>query len=291
MRTMSPWIRLWPAALLGWTLTVQAQDEPSPLAAEQTTAPPEAIQRMIRGHGAAVLGQGTVGDLAFYVMQAGEQRQVFLLSPAGFLITGQVYGADGKKLLDTQSPAAPIPNLEALPAAQRPLTALQQEASEPGADDQARIQQALQVSKGPPGSDAVWQDLGVAQVIEEGLSDAPLVYIFFDPYCPYCHEQWVQLREAVRAQQYRIRWVPVAVLEPSRQDVGAVLGLLANPEPQALAHWMTDQTVARRDDSEAKLALIRNNVLFKRLQSSRVPTLLYQNAEGEIVMHSGVLSL
>lgn len=282
-----------PALLL--VLAAASADDSNPAAISAATAVPPTIQRMVRDHAAAVLGQGTVGDLAFYVMQAGEQRQVFLLSPAGFLITGQVYGEDGKLLLDTQRSQPVIPESDTQPAQPRHWKAARtaQGSSEQvsDADERALIQQALQDSAGPSGGEAVWQDLGQAVAIEEGLGDAPIVYVFFDPYCPYCHEQWTQLRGAVREQHYRIRWVPVAVLEPSRQNIGAVLGLLANPAPEALTQWMSEQRIERTDNARAKLALIRNNVLFKRLQSSRVPTLLYQDTNGEIVMHSGVLPL
>ncbi|MCP5086206.1 MAG: hypothetical protein GY952_05305, partial [Rhodobacteraceae bacterium] len=81
------------------------------------------------------------------------------------------------------------------------------------------------------------------------------------------------------------------VLEPSKQDIGAVLGLLSQPTAPALADWMAQRTVSRQDRRAAKIALIRNNTLFKRLQSNRVPTLLYQQAEGTITMHEGLLSL
>ena len=32
-----------------------------------------------------------------------------------------------------------------------------------------------------------------------GKAGAPLVYCFFDPYCPYCHQQWNTLRKKVSA--------------------------------------------------------------------------------------------
>lgn len=258
---------------------VQALTEP----AEDAPRYPAAIQRMLDGHRAEVLGRGTVGDLAFFLMRSGDQRQVFLTSPQGFLIKGKVYRPDGRLLFDTH--AEP-------PIRSRSSAEIEREGAEPDAseDEQRLIRQALDAARGPAGAAAVWQDLGVAAVIEEGAVTAPLIYAFIDPYCPYCHQQWQQLRGAIEHGDYRVRWVPVAVLESSKQDIGTVLGLLDRPDAGHLANWMTRRAITRRDSQMAKLALIRNNTLFKRLQSRRVPTLLYQQADGTIVMKTGVLS-
>ncbi len=263
---------------------VEVAIEEEPLAEHEQGTPhyPAAIQRMIDEHDAKVLGRGTIGDLAFFLVHAGDQRRTFLTSPDGFLITGKVYRPDGSLLFDTEA-RPPIETATLTDTDTRPEATAN--------DDRALIQQALSDARGGHGATAVWPDLGVATVIEEGAADAPLIYAFFDLYCPYCHQQWQQLRAAVQEGRYRIRWVPVAVLEPSKQDIGAVLGLLSQPTAPALADWMAQRTVSRQDRRAAKIALIRNNTLFKRLQSNRVPTLLYQQAEGTSTMHEGLLSL
>ncbi len=237
---------------------------------------------MTDAHDAKVLGRGTVGDLAFFLVHAGEQRRTFLTSPDGFLITGKVYRPNGSLLFDTE--ARPPIKAATLTDTDTPPDAAVN-------DDRALIQQALSDARGGHGATAVWPDLGVATVIEEGAADAPLIYAFFDLYCPYCHQQWQQLRTAVQEGRYRVRWVPVAVLESSKQDIGAVLGLLSQPTASALADWMAQRKVSRQDSRAAKIALIRNNTLFKRLQANRVPTLLYQQAGGEITMHAGLFPL
>ena len=76
----------------------------------------------------------------------------------------------------------------------------------------------------------MWDQLGHATVIE-GKAGAPLVYCFFDPYCPYRHQQWNTLRKKVSAGTLRVRWVPVAVLTASQANLGVVGGLLADPRP------------------------------------------------------------
>ena len=248
---------------------------------------PLAIRRMTDDHGASVLSHGEVAGLQFFVMQAGGQTQTFLTTPDGYLISGQLYRPDGTLLLDTRrgqrgsaASGQPAPTASAGP----PTRA--------GAE-RARIRTAIRQASGPNGAAAVWHDLGLARVIEEGGTDAPLVYVFADPACPYCHAQWQQLRGAVEAGRLRVRWVPVAVLQVSKDDIDSVLSLLGQPTAAHLKAWMTRGEVDRRyaAGADVRLALIRNNVLFKRLQANRVPALLYAQADGTITLDAGLSSL
>ena len=47
--------------------------------------------------------------------------------------------------------------------------------------------------------------------IEEGKSPH-LIYVFFDPNCPYCHQIYKNTRDLVKQNAIQIRWVPVGVL-------------------------------------------------------------------------------
>ena len=103
----------------------------------------------------------------------------------------------------------------------------------PALDDSLAAVETL--VRGAIGPEAVWADLGQATAIEEGARDAPLVYVFIDPYCPYCHQQWRLLRQAITDGKLRVRWVPVVVLEASKRQLPRVLGLLPPNAAEGLA--------------------------------------------------------
>jgi thiol:disulfide interchange protein DsbG len=147
--------------------------------------------------------------------------------------------------------------------------------------------------RGATGPEGVWADLGQATVIEEGdPRDAPLVYAFIDPYCAYCHQQWRLLRQAGGGMAVlRVRWVPVVVLEASKRQLPRVLGLLPPMDAEGLARWMTRHVGESRTDAQAKLALVRNQALFGRLQANKVPALLYRAADGQVILRTGLSPL
>lgn len=39
-----------------------------------------------------------------------------------------------------------------------------------------------------------------------------IIYVFFDPNCPYCHKLYEELRPHVKAGGLEVRWVPVGIL-------------------------------------------------------------------------------
>ncbi|NJN46587.1 MAG: hypothetical protein HC808_09020 [Candidatus Competibacteraceae bacterium] len=117
------------------------------------------------------------------------------------------------------------------------------------------------------------------------------MYIFIDPYCRFCHQQWAMLRAKINTGQLRVRWVPVAVLSVSQRRLSTVMGLLNDPSPENLNSWIRKQQVQPDDSEAAKLALARNTVLFQALRVRSVPALIYKNQAGELVKKAGVTAL
>jgi hypothetical protein len=240
-----------------------------------------------------------VGDLPFWIMETPSGPQTYLTSPQGFVMRGQVYDPGGLLKLDT----AATPPVILDPVRQRregirslldeTRSAIPAETAEEALPStrNTSLADAETLARGATGPEAVWADLGQATVIEEGDPGAPLVYAFIDPYCAYCHQQWRLLRKPVAAGVLRVRWAPVVVLDASKRQLPQVLGLLHATDAEGLARWMTQRVVASRADVPAKLALMRNQALFSRLQANQVPALLYRAAEGQVILRTGLSPL
>lgn len=67
-----------------------------------------------------------------------------------------------------------------------------------------------------------------ASWITEG-SGPRLMYVFFDPNCPYCHKLYEELRPYVGKHRIQVRWVPVGILTPS--SAGKAAAILQGPHP------------------------------------------------------------
>jgi len=190
-----------------------------PVAPTPTEAYPAAIQTLL-DRGGRLAGRGMVGDLPFWTIETPAGQQTYVTSPRGLVIQGQLYDSGGLLKLDT---AAAVPVI-ADPARQRreglqpllggtntvlPPTAGLADGSPPAAARDDSLAAVETLIRGATGPEAVWADLGQATTIEEGARDAPLVYVFIDPYCPYCHQQWRLLRQTITDGRLRVRWVPV----------------------------------------------------------------------------------
>lgn len=248
---------------------------------------PEVIQRL-RTHGFAVKPVGVIGrELPFWLLRAPDgEESLVITTPEGFLIRGQIYAPDGSLNLDTEGHPPVHRSAERRHALGfAPVTGL------PPATEAHSGSPVKPAPSRPTPAGTVWDQLGQATIIEEGVVGAPLVYIFIDPYCPYCHQQWSALRPSVRQGKLRIRWVPVAVLRASQQQLGIAQGLLRDPSAETLADWMRNQRV-RTDDSEAtQVALARNMALFLALKVPSVPAIIYKDSTGQLVKKVGLTEL
>lgn len=76
-----------------------------------------------------------------------------------------------------------------------------------------------------PAGRELWKQMEKAPWILDGKASAPrTLYVFADPFCPYCHKFWEQSRPWVEAGQVQIRTLLVGVIKPeSRATAAAVL--------------------------------------------------------------------
>jgi len=259
---------------------------PRPEPSQDPPADPPVIQRL-RARGIAARPGGIVGrHLKLWLLDLPDQRPTLVMTSAeGHLIRGRIYDAEGLLLIDMDAARQPVVR----DPARRRQEGFPFLTDPPAAEAAAISTRPAQVSAGA--SRAVWDQLDQATTIEEGRAGAPLVYIFFDPYCAYCHQQWTLLRRQVAGGHLRVRWVAVAVLSGSQAHLGSVLGLLRDPSAATLAGWMQNRQVAPDDSATAKTALGRNLALFQALAVPSVPALLYKDPTGRLVTKVGVTPL
>ena len=259
----------------------------APSAAPAPKPDPPVIERL-RASGLDVRPGGIIGrDIRFWLVATEDGRQAFAATTAdGSLMLGKIYAPDGALTLDTEGRTPMF-----LDPAERRAHGLARLTGAPPtpATDFAWRTPGRQATAEPPGT--VWDRLGHATTIEEGRVGAPLVYIFVDPYCSYCHRQWEVLRKKVQAGALRVRWAPVAALERSQADLGVAGGLLADPRPETLAAWMREHRVRPSESEAAKKALGANMALFEALKAPSVPALLYKDKAGKLVTRIGVTDL
>lgn len=73
-------------------------------------------------------------------------------------------------------------------------------------------------------AESILTDIGQATWVAEGKGPH-VVYIFFDPNCPYCHNLYENTRSWVKQGKLELRWIPVGILVATSQGkAAAILG-------------------------------------------------------------------
>jgi thiol:disulfide interchange protein DsbG len=73
-----------------------------------------------------------------------------------------------------------------------------------------------------------WQALSHTHYIEEG-SKGPILYDFFDPNCPYCHQVYTWLQNPIDNGRLRVRFIVVGFLTHSSKGKASAILAASNP--------------------------------------------------------------
>jgi thiol:disulfide interchange protein DsbG len=137
---------------------------------------------------------------------------------------------------------------------------------------------------------AIWPDIGRAAWAVDGKS-AHVVYVFFDPNCPYCHRLYETLRPWIGRGDLEARWIPTGTLMTT--SPGKAAAILEAPNRTEALHenerrfsretgafgGITEEPLPR-DETVKQLAV--NLELLKRTGDRGVPMMLYRLKDGSV---------
>lgn len=124
-----------------------------------------------------------------------------------------------------------------------------------------------------------------------------VVWIFFDPNCPYCHKVYERLRPWVGKDGLQFRWVPVGMLTPTSEGKAAAILQARNP----LAAFRESENdfnfsaagpgggiaPARRIAGKTRMDLQANLSLLQGENVNGVPLLLFRRKDGAASLFIG----
>lgn len=132
-------------------------------------------------------------------------------------------------------------------------------------------------------ADSMLKDIGQTTWIEEGKGPH-IVYIFFDPNCPYCHKLYVNTRDWVKTGKLQVRWVTVGILTTT--SAGKAAAILGAKDPSKAFHYNEDNYSrggAIEEDipsPEIEKKLKANEQLLARTGFGAVPLMLFRAKDG-----------
>lgn len=132
------------------------------------------------------------------------------------------------------------------------------------------------------------RDIKQAAWVRDGKS-AHVIYVFFDPNCPYCHRVYEDLRPAVKHGDVELRWIPIGTLMTTSPGKAAAILEAKNPSE---AFYQNEAGFSRESGSFGGIAeeplpqdktlqsLDRNLKLLQRSGNQGVPALLFRTLDG-----------
>jgi thiol:disulfide interchange protein DsbG len=136
---------------------------------------------------------------------------------------------------------------------------------------------------------SILADINQATWIRDGKS-AHVMYVFFDPNCPYCHKVYEMLRPQVQRGEVELRWVVIGKLMAT--STGKAAAMLEAKDPTE-AFYRNERGFSQETGSfggieeepapreETLRRLNANHALLNRSGFDAVPTLLFRTKDGK----------
>lgn len=132
------------------------------------------------------------------------------------------------------------------------------------------------------------KEIKQATWVRDGKS-THVIYVFFDPNCPFCQRVYENLRPAVQRGDVELRWIPIGTLMTT--SLGKAAAILEAKDPTE-AFYQNETGYSRETGSFGGIAeeplpqaktlqsLDRNLKLLQRSGNQGVPALLFRTMDG-----------
>lgn len=145
---------------------------------------------------------------------------------------------------------------------------------------------------GPAGRE-LWQRMEKAEWILDGQKIAPrVVYVFADPYCPYCKQFWQQARPWVESGKVQIRTLMVGVIKPESPAAAAAILSAKDPAKSWHEYEQSNGKMTLALPKTIPPAIMRslnlNQKIMDDLGANATPAIYYMNEENVLQQAVGL---
>ncbi|MBK0081082.1 thiol:disulfide interchange protein DsbG [Kosakonia sp. S58] len=145
---------------------------------------------------------------------------------------------------------------------------------------------------GPAGRE-LWQRMEKAEWILDGQKTAPrVVYVFADPYCPYCKQFWQQARPWVESGKVQIRTLMVGVIKPESPAAAAAILSAKDPAKSWHEYEQSNGKMTLALPKTIPPAIMRslnlNQKIMDDLVANATPAIYYMNEENVLQQAVGL---
>jgi thiol:disulfide interchange protein DsbG len=133
----------------------------------------------------------------------------------------------------------------------------------------------------------MWQTLNRTQPLKEGADTAPRkVFVFADPFCPYCKTFWAEAQPWVKAGKVQLNTLLVAFLNPKSGTNATAILNAADPVSAWKEYELSGgQTLPKYEGGTSRETfnqLQQHQKLMDDLGASATPAIYYMNDKNEL---------
>ncbi len=137
----------------------------------------------------------------------------------------------------------------------------------------------------------MWQRMEQSHWILDGKKDAPVVvYVFADPFCPYCKQFWQQTRPWVETGKVQLRTLLVGVIKPESPATAAAILAAKDPAKAWQEYEASDKklNIPATVGAEQMKILSANEKLMDELGANVTPAIYYMSPENTLQQAVGL---
>nr|WP_159464319.1 thiol:disulfide interchange protein DsbG [Scandinavium goeteborgense] len=148
-------------------------------------------------------------------------------------------------------------------------------------------EQLIQKDIYAPAGRELWQKMEKASWILDGKKTAPrVIYVFADPFCPYCKQFWQQARPWVESGKVQLRTLMVGVIKPESPATAAAI--MTSKDPAKTWHDYEQSGGKLKLDVPSSVApaqmqiLNENQKIMDELGANATPAIYYLNDDNAL---------
>lgn len=148
-------------------------------------------------------------------------------------------------------------------------------------------EQLIQKDIYAPAGRELWQKMEKASWILDGKKTAPrVIYVFADPFCPYCKQFWQQARPWVESGKVQLRTLMVGVIKPESPATAAAI--MTSKDPAKTWHDYEQSGGKLKLDIPSSVApaqmqiLNENQKIMDELGANATPAIYYLNDDNAL---------
>ena len=241
---------------------------------------PAPLETMAK-EGAQVRYLGREGSLDGWIAIQNGQEQYFYVTPdREYVLLGLLFDKTGKMVTLEQAGALQKESGQALD-----ILKAETPHSEASVTDKLPTEGDIAKSLKSP-SEQLFSDMEASNWVMLGDKAAPVMYMFIDPQCPYCHEFMKTLRKDIEGGHIQVRMVPVGFKDDTRAQAALLLAV-PNAQDRWFRHLDGDKEALPVTPGINEQGVERNMAIMQSWKLNVTPLSIYRAQDGKVKIVQG----